>query len=672
MITAWLTYSLLVSGLLAVAAWVAERAVRAQGWPGRWPWALAMAGSLGLPLAAWLRPAPEAGPVPSSGLVMPGAYVMEALPVLSTESAAGVLSVEAMVLVGWAAVSATLLLYLAVAAWRVRSEGRRWRRDEVDGVAVLVSRSTGPAALGLVRGWVVLPEWALSLDERLRRLLVLHEAEHVRAGDPQLAVAGLVACALVPWNLPLWWQLGRLRLAIEMDCDARVLRRSGDPASYGSLLVEVGQRRARLAVGLAESRSMLERRIRMITKTTTGRRTLRALGLGTASGLVLAVACETPPPTGLADASSRPQEPGQALSEVRSMDCEPTVYVNGEGPARGDRLAELRPDDIVSVDIFRHRPADARPDDPRCAAVLILTRDASPEQEERWRRARELFGTATRTAQGQAELRDPGDEPTFTPMTVRPRLTNVEEVRQALERHYPPLLRNAGIGGTALVWFLIDAEGGIERLQLNRSSGHDALDQAAFRVARAMEFTPAYLREERVPVWVALPIRFGDEAPAELREAPAELVEAAREPAGAVEVARERRRQEVIRELFDAATRTAQDQGPAFTPMTVRPQLRNAPEVQQTLRDHYPPLLRDAGIGGTANVWVFIDRAGAVQEVRLHQSSGHEALDQGALRVAARMQFEPARNRDEVVPVWVVLPITFDAARTRRPEDEAR
>jgi TonB family protein len=644
MITAWLAYSLLVSGLLAVAAWVAERAVRAQGWPGRWPWALAMAGSLGLPLAAWLRPAPEVGPVPSSGLVMPGAYVMEALPVLATESASGRLSVEAIVLVGWAAVSATLLLYLAIAAWRVRSEGRRWRRDEVDGVEVLVSRSTGPAALGLVRGRVVLPEWALSLDERLRRLLVLHEAEHVRAGDPQLAVAGLVVCALVPWNLPLWWQLSRLRLAIEMDCDARVLRRSGDHASYGSLLVEVGQRRARLAVGLAESRSMLERRIRMITKTTTGRRTLRALGLGAASALVLAVACETPPPTGLADASSRPLAAEQALSEVRSMDCEPTVYVNGEGPARRDRLDELRPDDIESVDIFRHRPDDAHPDDPRCAAILILTRDASPDAEERWRRARELFDTATRMAQGRAESRDPGEEPTFTPMTVRPRLTNAEDVRQALERHYPPLLRDAGIGGTAVVWFLIDTEGAIERLQIYHSSGHDALDQAALRVASAMEFTPAYLRDERVPVWVALPIRFGDEVPAE-----------------AVEAARERRRQDVARELFDTATRTAQDQGPAFTPMTVRPQLRNAPEVQEALRDHYPPLLRDAGIGGTAMVWLFIDRAGAVQEVRLQRSSGHEALDQGALRVAARMQFEPARNGDETVPVWVALPITFEA-----------
>ena len=148
---------------------------------------------------------------------------------------------------------------------------------------------------GVLRGRVVLPRWALGLEPAQRRLMVLHEAEHVRAGDPQLALAGLVVCALMPWNVAAWWQLGRLRLALEMDCDARVLARSDDVRSYGSLLLEVGQRRgAGLAVGLAETRSSLERRIRMMTETTTGRRTLRALGLAAVSGGVLAMACETP------------------------------------------------------------------------------------------------------------------------------------------------------------------------------------------------------------------------------------------------------------------------------------------------------------------------------------------------------------------------------------------
>jgi TonB family protein len=98
--------------------------------------------------------------------------------------------------------------------------------------------------------------------------------------------------------------------------------------------------------------------------------------------------------------------------------------------------------------------------------------------------------------------------PTFTPMTVRPQLQNTRAVQAALQRHYPPLLRDAGIGGTVNMWFFIDERGRVVRTQINRSSGYDAFDQAAERVASVMEFSPAYNRDQRVPVWVALDITF--------------------------------------------------------------------------------------------------------------------------------------------------------------------
>jgi hypothetical protein len=43
---------------------------------------------------------------------------------------------------------------------------------------------------------------------------------------------------------------------------------------------------------------------------------------------------------------------------------------------------------------------------------------------------------------------------------------------------------------------------------INRSSGYDALDQAALQVARTMEFRPAHSGDEPVPVWVAIPLVF--------------------------------------------------------------------------------------------------------------------------------------------------------------------
>jgi periplasmic protein TonB len=82
-------------------------------------------------------------------------------------------------------------------------------------------------------------------------------------------------------------------------------------------------------------------------------------------------------------------------------------------------------------------------------------------------------------------------------------------------------------------------------------------------------------------------------------------------------------------------------------------------EARQALVRGYPPLLRDAGIGGTARVWVYIDQTGAVQRMQLSGSSGHDALDRAALDVAGSMKFSPARNRDEVVSVWIELPIVF-------------
>lgn len=98
---------------------------------------------------------------------------------------------------------------------------------------------------------------------------------------------------------------------------------------------------------------------------------------------------------------------------------------------------------------------------------------------------------------------------------------------------------------------------------------------------------------------------------------------------------------------------------PVFTPMTVRPGLKNEREVQRALEREYPPLLRDAGIGGTVRVHFFITEEGVVKDTRIDESSGHSALDEAALRVADVFEFTPALNRDKKVPVWISLPITF-------------
>lgn len=100
-------------------------------------------------------------------------------------------------------------------------------------------------------------------------------------------------------------------------------------------------------------------------------------------------------------------------------------------------------------------------------------------------------------------------------------------------------------------------------------------------------------------------------------------------------------------------------EGPPVTPFTVAPRLTNREEVVRAMERGYPPFLRDAGIGGRVDVFFHIDTDGRVTEARVHQSSGHAALDQAALDVAFTYEFSPALNRDQRVAVWVSIPVTF-------------
>lgn len=98
--------------------------------------------------------------------------------------------------------------------------------------------------------------------------------------------------------------------------------------------------------------------------------------------------------------------------------------------------------------------------------------------------------------------------PTFTPFTVAPEILNREEIIDAMIRNYPPFLRESGIGGVVRVFFFIDETGKVETTQVDKSSGYEALDQAALDIAELYRFSPALNRDARVPVWVSFPVEF--------------------------------------------------------------------------------------------------------------------------------------------------------------------
>lgn len=310
MIAPWMLYCAAVGLLLCGGALALERALRACALPTRWAWLGALLLTLALPAAMLVLPR-QAPPAPPQRTAAPAGLAGERmdpaeLPLTGTSHPrVDLAALDRPLLLGWGAASgATLLALLAMAAvLRRRRSG--WRAAELAGVPVLISRDTGPAVVGLVRSRIVLPEWAAGADPERRDLLLEHETEHLRAGDPRLLAVGLAALVLAPWNPAVWWQLRRLRLAVEIDCDARVLRRRGDVRAYGSLLLEVGRRAGGSALAVAafsEPASFLERRIRIMTQPRERSPWTRAAGFGALALGLGAAACETPAPTSLAPA----------------------------------------------------------------------------------------------------------------------------------------------------------------------------------------------------------------------------------------------------------------------------------------------------------------------------------------------------------------------------------
>lgn len=171
----------------------------------------------------------------------------------------------------WLIASAFLLLWVVANAGRVaylvriaRGMGAGQRPTIVDGIAVVVTDSIGPATVGFWRSRVLVPRWVLALPSAQRRYVVRHEEEHRSAHDARLLLLASLTLLLTPWNLALWWQLRRLRLAVEMDCDNRVVAALGDAPAYGGLLLKVAEatsRGPRLQPAFLGGMGTLERRL---------------------------------------------------------------------------------------------------------------------------------------------------------------------------------------------------------------------------------------------------------------------------------------------------------------------------------------------------------------------------------------------------------------------------
>ena len=73
---------------------------------------------------------------------------------------------------------------------------------------------------------------------------------------------------------------------------------------------------------------------------------------------------------------------------------------------------------------------------------------------------------------------------------------------------YPESARRAGIQGTTLLRIHIEADGRVSEVSVQRSAGHQSLDEAAAEAVRRWRFDPALDSAGPVSMWAVVPVEF--------------------------------------------------------------------------------------------------------------------------------------------------------------------
>jgi beta-lactamase regulating signal transducer with metallopeptidase domain len=377
---AWMMYAAIVGILVAVAARAVDQLARFARQPTRWVWIGAIITAIAVVAIAPYRATRSQSPLAQSDsvatVVVPAVAssgwwstidvamreVRGSIDVSLANGIAGIehhlpVSAGAFMLGAWLLATAVLAL-IAVRVHTGFSRARkRWPIADLHGTRVRVSPNVGPVVIGLARPEIVVPRWMFDRAPAEQRVVLAHEAEHVRAGDALVLAGAMAAVVLMPWNLALWYMLSRVRLAVELDCDARVLRAGVAANEYGTLLIDLAEQALPLkltAVALADDVSHLHHRIVAMKPQAPRFAFVRAGAAAAVAFAGLLVACEAKVPTESdikqMDATSAEQRARQ-LSLVGARDSVKYVV---DGVASSERAAkELSPERIDAITVAK-------------------------------------------------------------------------------------------------------------------------------------------------------------------------------------------------------------------------------------------------------------------------------------------------------------------------------
>ncbi len=499
MIAEWMAYAFVIAALVTLAGVMIERIAMLRRLQSRWIWISALLLSLLLPiLFAWKGPRSNGDPrIALAELATqeaPPRYTQSPIVWLGADAAvvARHVTVDTWLLAGWSAASALVLATLAIGWLQVRRRLRVSSEGEIDGTRIAVTDDIGPAVVGVIRPRIVVPRWLLAEDASTQSVVLAHEVEHLRAHDVRVLGGALLIAALLPWNLPVWWQLGRLRLAMEVDCDDRVLRAGQSRSSYGAVLLHVATRLIPLraaAAGLSESASSLEKRIRRMHEPVRAQWRLLAAGLGSCSLVLIAAAANVTAPqvsplTALAEdglpllptpvAAQKADEAALAQAVAHfypellqePQDGRPYVWavVNERGEVSQIEM-DVRPSWDSEEDFARSWEAH-------------LQRQGVSEPQIRQQLVMQVlvgrkFVVVSRVMVPGAVARD-ATAPTFElaprqAQAMEARMLETVDAQRRVIEHFDPAALSEGVPAGQELWFLIDPNGKVERAGRRRT-----------------------------------------------------------------------------------------------------------------------------------------------------------------------------------------------------------
>ncbi len=566
MIAAWMLWSIGVGLLLLVAGLAAEKVFEGRR---RWVWATVGAGTV-LVTAVRLFATGGSGPeIDSRGLVITEVTAPDNNAAVAWEGAEvspGILpetvspplfpltiphdsvlhTLDGIMLPAWLALSAGLLLWALIGIGKLLRRGRAWEPGTLLGQPVQWSRDTGPAIVGLFRPRVVLPAWVADVEASKQKLILAHEEEHRRAGDGILRFAMATLLIAIPWNPFLWLHYRRLCLAIELDCDHRVVKRLPDRRwHYGDLLVRAAARRGIrpgfAPTAFADRRSFLEKRIGRLLSEGPEVPLAQVAFFAFAAIMVAGVAMWVP---GVTEESAQPEElaaPGvyfpTMTAHIRSKPHFSFSFRYQKGVTRA-----VTPDWAYRFSYkFNRSPVrsfesavflDAvEPFEPPAFKPTRIQGQGSlgwndlewaPTLFEVWENEPDaplpVVSLPTAPSPYTAAYAVPlppvptdasvMETPQYVYHTTRPELANHWQVRQTLEDKYPATLKDEGIGGTTVLYLFVNTDGTVSEAILKTSSGHPSLDWAAVQTAKAARFLPATNEGLPVGIWIEMEMPF--------------------------------------------------------------------------------------------------------------------------------------------------------------------